>query len=411
MGSTGRHVRRMAARAGGTLALLVFGMLAAPAARAQASETPHVEVYGFVQADYIQDFKRVNDNWNDTLRPSRIPTLDGEFGDDGQASMSAKQSRLGVQMNLPTSNKPVFTKFEFDMFGVGDDEGQTTIRLRHAYGEWGQWLAGQTNTLFMDASIFPTVIDYWGPPGMAFVRNPQIRWTPVSGDRSFAIAIERPSNDIDPGQLREFDPSLGDDLDNSQKVPDLTAQYRSQQGWGHFQLAGLLRQVAFDTNGTPGGEPNGEEMGWGIDATSGIKVGEKDKILVGVVYGEGIATYMNDGGTDLAGKGTLADPEPEAVELTGISAYYDHWWNEKFSSSIGYSSTSVDNTDLQGADAFESGEYASANVLWYPTQNVFVGAEGLWGERTDNDGSVGTDSRLQISFHYSFSSKDVFKKN
>ena len=30
------------------------------------------------------------------------------------------------------------------MFGVGADAGQTTIRLRHAYGELGKFGAGQT---------------------------------------------------------------------------------------------------------------------------------------------------------------------------------------------------------------------------------------------------------------------------
>ena len=35
------------------------------------------------------------------------------------------------------------------MFGVGPDAGQTTIRLRHAYGQWRQIGAGQTNSQFM----------------------------------------------------------------------------------------------------------------------------------------------------------------------------------------------------------------------------------------------------------------------
>ena len=82
--------------------------------------------------------------------------------------------------------------FEFDLFGVGPDEGQTTIRLRHAYGEFGNWLGGQTHSLFMDIDIFPNVIDYWGPSGMVFLRTPQIRWQPVQGDHYLACAIEYP---------------------------------------------------------------------------------------------------------------------------------------------------------------------------------------------------------------------------
>src|SRR5262245_2431586 len=292
------------------------------------SDVPHVEVYGFVQADYIQDFKRVDPAWEDTLRPSKIPTIDGFFGADGQASISAKQSRLGVMMNLPTSNHPVYTKFEFDMFGVGVDAGQTTIRLRHAYGEWNRWLAGQTNTLFMDAGIFPNVIDYWGPPGMVFIRNPQIRYSVYKRKaNTVAAAIERPSNDVDPGTLREIDPALGA-VTGTEKLPDLTAQWRSGQKWGHFQVAGVLRRVAFETpNDTPpftntSNDPKGHETGWGIDATAGIKILKKDQILVGVVHGNGIASYMNDGGVDLAPDGTLANPNAKAVPLTGISAYW-----------------------------------------------------------------------------------------
>jgi hypothetical protein len=382
-------------------------------ALAQGSDTPHVEVYGFVQADYIQDFKRVDPAWNDTLRPSKIPTTDDLFGEDGQASLSAKQSRLGVLMNFPTSNHPVYTKFEFDMFGVGVDAGQTTIRLRHAYGEWNHWLAGQTNTLFMDASIFPNVIDYWGPNGMVFIRNPQIRYSFIQNEHhSFAIAIERPSNDVDAGTLRELDPALGA-VTGTQKIPDFTAQFRDVEGWGHWQVAGVARKVAFETPGAPDAEPNGSEAGYGVDLTGSLKLGKakKNSIVAGVVWGKGIASYMNDGGVDMAPDGTLADPEAATVPLLGVSAYYNHYWSDRFSSAFGYSFVDVDNQALQAGDAFDKAEYASANLLYYPTKNVMCGGEALWGTRTDNDGDDGDDIRVQFSFHYSFSTKDVFKKN
>src|SRR3954454_15042551 len=37
----------------------------------------NLELYGFVQTDAIQDFDRVHPDWDATLRPSRIPTIDG----------------------------------------------------------------------------------------------------------------------------------------------------------------------------------------------------------------------------------------------------------------------------------------------------------------------------------------------
>jgi hypothetical protein len=206
-------------------------------------------------------------------------------------------------------------------------------------------------------------------------------------------------------------PALAAGIQPSQRIPDFTAQYRLTEDRWHIQAAGILRQVSFDTVATPDNEPKDSELGWGIDVTSGIKLFEKDQVLLGAVYGKGIASYMNDGGTDLAPGGTLATPEAQAVPLLGVSAYYDRYWSNRFSSSFGYSQTHVDNTSLQAADAFKSGQYASANFLYYPVENFFVGIEGLWGERKDNSDATGTDRRVQISFHYNFSSKHFFGGN
>src|SRR5438045_2352016 len=73
------------------------------------------------------------------------------------------------------------TQSEFEVFGPGVDEGQTTFRLRHAYGELGAFGAGQTWSPFMDPDVFPNSLEYWGPTGMVFFRNVQLRWMPIKG--------------------------------------------------------------------------------------------------------------------------------------------------------------------------------------------------------------------------------------
>jgi hypothetical protein len=378
---------------------------------ASAKFDPTFDIYGFVQGDFIYDANRVDSAWDDTLRPSKIPTDNnaGAFGSDGQALFSVKQSRLGVSGDLPTNTNvgDVKFKFEFDLFGVGVDAGQTTIRFRHIYGEWGMLLAGQTNSVFMDGDVFPNVVDYWGPTGMVFYRNVQLRLTPYRTEHShFAIAIERPGNDVDPGTLRELDPELGANLQNDEKLPDLTAHYYTSGSWGHVQLAGILRDVGFDTKKTPDNKPNGSEIGWGVNASGHLAVLEKDKLLGQVVYGQGIASYMNDGGVDLAPQGAFPDDvHAKAVQLLGVEAYYDHYWNDEFSSSIGYSFTQIDNTNLQDANAYEKGEYASVNLLYTPADNLLIGGELLWGKRTDKNGASGDDLRFQLSVKYSFGTK------
>src|SRR5262245_59684235 len=122
----------------------------APPAQASQDDKGTLEIYGFGQADAIADFKQNNPDWYDVNRPSRLPNVANQFGEDGHFYMSARQSRLGVHGEVPTANGPVKGQFEFDMFGVGGDAGQTTIRLRHAWGQWKKVGAGQTNSQFMD---------------------------------------------------------------------------------------------------------------------------------------------------------------------------------------------------------------------------------------------------------------------
>ena len=376
----------------------------------------NLELYGFIQLDAIQDFKRVNPDWDATLRPSRIPTQEGQFGGDGQSVFSVRQSRLGAKATGILAGKPYEAKFEFDLFGTGVDAGQTTFRVRHMYAKWGPFLAGQTNTLFMDGDIFPNVLDYWGPTGMVFVRNPQIRWTPISDDHwEVAVALEHPSDDIDTGNLRLIDPDIAANIQSNEELPDLTAAVRYGGDWGHVRVAGILRKIGYETRDTEDNEPSGHNTGWGINATTAIKLGLATPRL-GIVYGRGIATYMNDGGMDLApAVSTVFEPpnvfllpRAEAVKLLGVSAYVDLQWTKQLSSAIGYSFTKVENTNFQADDAFHMGQYASANLLWAPADNVLTGAELLWGKRTDNDGDTGTDLRLHASMTCSFPSKNIW---
>ena len=93
---------------------------------------------------------------------------------------------------------------------------------------------------------------------------------------------------------------------------------------------------------------------------------------------------------------------PKAVPLLGVLAYYDHYWNSRWSTSLGYSFTQVDNTNLQEPSAFRKGEYASINLLYTPAKNIMIGGELLWGKRTDNGTASGDDVRFQFSVKYDF---------
>src|SRR6201999_2621889 len=107
-------------------------------------------------------------------------------------------------------------------------------------------------------------------------------------------------------------------------------QGRVMGDWGHVQLAGIVRRVGFNTLGTPDNVPKGFKIGWGADLSTVLKAGESNKFYLSGLYGQGIATYMNDGGMDLAPEGAPGSLSAKAVPLFGILAYVEHSWTDQF---------------------------------------------------------------------------------
>jgi hypothetical protein len=193
MGKGEREVRlrRVAIRLVLTGCVLLGVSLHAHAQATTADTKPSMEIYGFAMLDIGHDFKQIHPDWSDTLRITKLPSVEDEFGRDHNTFAGVRQSRLGVRSSVPTELGELKTQFEFELFGTGVDAGQTTFRLRHAYGELGAFGAGQTWSPFMDIDVFPNSLEYWGPTGMVFFRNVQLRWTPVKGDTRVTVALER----------------------------------------------------------------------------------------------------------------------------------------------------------------------------------------------------------------------------
>jgi hypothetical protein len=118
-----------------------------------------LEIYGFAMTDFGYNFNQIDPAWFDALRVTKLPTSKNQFGSDGNTYFSVRQSRFGVQGWTPTAGGELHAVFDFDIFGVGVDEGQTTMRVRNAYGEFGRVLVGQANTPFMDGDVFPNTLE------------------------------------------------------------------------------------------------------------------------------------------------------------------------------------------------------------------------------------------------------------
>jgi len=344
-------------------------------------------------------------NWFDVVRPTKLPSYADEYGADGHFFAGVRQSRLGVKGFIPTDLGEIKTIFEFELFGTGVDAGQTTFRLRHAWGELGQIGAGQTWSPFMDIDVFPNSVEYWGPNGMVFFRNVQLRWTPwQSGDSRFAVALERPGASADQGIYADRIELEG--VSGRFPLPDLSAHFRYQKDWGHVQFSGIVRQMKWDDTNDDEYDLTGDDTGWGLHVSSNLKL-SKHVARLSVVYGEGIQNYMNDAPVDVGIQNNFQDPRTpvlgKALPLLGIVAFLDLNWNEKWTSTVGYSMLDIDNSDGQTDDAFKKGQYALANILFHPTPDVFLGPEIQWGRRENSrDGFTSDDVRIQFSAKYNF---------
>jgi hypothetical protein len=378
---------------------------AGSAAQTQAADKSSFEIYGFAMLDIGHDFKQIHPNWFDTMRLTKLPSVEKEFGENHNTFAGVRQSRLGVRSTTPTHLGNLNTIFEFELFGTGVDEGQTTFRLRHAWGELGGVGAGQTWSPFMDPDVFPNTIEYWGPTGMVFFRNVQLRWTPILGERTLMLALERPGASGDQGVYS--DRVELDGIRPRFPLPDFSGAYKLTEDWGYLRAAGILRRINWDDTLEDAFDLSGDALGWGLNLSSNLKPSDSTTIRLQFAFGEGIQNYMNDAPVDIGIANNLDPLRPvigEPLPLVGIVAFLDHAWSPEYSSSFGYSMTDIDNSDAQAPDAYRRGHYIVGNVLHYPAPNVMFGGELQWGRRENfSDGFHSDGLKLQFSFRYNFS--------
>ena len=347
-----------------------------------------VKVGGFVKMSMVStlDPLGTDDRFVTGLIPVGVasPTTN-----EREVAVSARQSRLGIEIRDLTSYGPLRAFIEGDFAGTGD-----TYRLRHAFGQFRQVLAGKTWSTMVDNRATPEEIDFEGINGRIQARQPQIRYFPSFGrDMDLLIGLEDPAPDVTGGQ-------------GVSQYPDIVASVR--RNWAdrwHVKTSLLLRQI--EAKWDLDSSVSDTEFGWGLSVSG--KVGleiwdERDNILFQFNYGDGIGRYINDlqevGGQD-------AEFNPLTGELETLNVFssyvaYQHWWRESLRSTLTYSWVDVDNLDFQDDSAYARTDRAIINLLWSPVIRVDVGGELLWGRRENKDGASGTARQIQFGAKYRF---------
>lgn len=320
----------------------------------------------------------------DFLVVSTIPT-DGSSG-DAKTHMDAKASRIWLKMQTPTANGVIKGHLEMDFEGSSQGDERITNsyapRLRHAYLEYNNWLFGQTWSTFFNVGVLPDVLDFVGPVGTIFVRQPQVRYT----HGNFQVALENPSSTAYNGASNPFD-------DNT--VPDVIGRYNFSAGSSAFSLAVMAREVAYDT-----ATDDDSTMGYAVSVAGRIPVGSGgDDLRLMVNAGDALGRYM---GLNAFREGVIeADGSIELIDQWGVFAAYRHVWAEQWRSSLVLSTAQADNPDSAGNQPKQY-DTAHANLIYTATSGLDLGAEAIYGLKELEDGTDGTISRLQFTAIYKF---------
>lgn len=323
--------------------------------------------------------------------PGSIPVGAADEGTDLDAG--GQFSRFWFAADSDLEGKKVRGYLEFDLFGsaLGNEAATNTygVTVRHAYATWGNWLAGQTWSNFQDAAALPDAVEFIGPTeGTVFVRQAQVRYT----KGPWSVSLENPETLVTP--LLGGAGRISSDDNN---VPDLTVRYLHKADWGHITVAGLARQLRYQT-------PSGIEAsgsGYGISVSGKYIINPTNDIRYMLTAGSGIGRYLGLAASNDAVLDTSADLENIGV-VAGFAAWR-HVFNPKLRSSFFYSAASYDNdTDYTGLGITKTLQSWHAAIIYSPLPKLDVGAELIIGNRELESGQDGDLHRLQMHVKYNF---------
>jgi hypothetical protein len=356
---------------------------------------------GYVKLDAV--FSNPSVGVNSTadlfLQPSTIPVGPGAGGNEhNELKFGARESRLFVKTATPTSAGDLVTYIEGDFYGTDGNESVTNsngLRVRHAYGSLGRFLAGQTWTNFMFVPALPETLDFGGPVGQIFARQAQVRWTQAF-DPSTAIAGGQWSASLENPESVVTLPSGASFRADDDRFPDITGQVVFATAKGRIAVSGILRQVRADSSA-----PGVADQAWGgaINVAGIIPSIGRDDFRFLLAAGNAIGRYSDGFFPDGV---VSANGQIELPRQWGWYAAYRHFWTDRLRSNLILSSAGESNPAGTPANTNKSTASAHVNLIWNPVANADMGIEFIYANRETEDGLRGHLNRLQASAKYSF---------
>ena len=347
--------------------------------RLPGSETS-VRLYGYAEVHAIHDAgKKAPDDLFTNLMFQPTPSeaaADPSLAQKGKTSFTAETSRFGFETSTPSKYGTFNTKIEADFYSYSEGN-RNRLRLRHAYGEYGGFLIGQTWSTFMDLDDLPETVDFNGPIGSPFSRRAMVRytWGDAKAGYKFTFAAEDPHDQFGGGSSGE-------------RLPQLVARFDKSFDWGAVNVRGLFHEKRSFAETKRG-------YGWGVGGS--YKLTDKDTLMgqFAVVKGDFDQMYGSNGYS--------IDPATGVINMDrnkGFILGYAKVFNEQLRANValGYNRASVatDNVANKRLTQLHIG------AIYSPFKNIELGAEGIYGLRETFSDEKGKMGRIDLMGRYSF---------
>ena len=361
------------------------------------------------------------------MQPKLIPIENKNPAIDSDSYQSlnvhAQESRFNFGTVTGTDAGVLSSFIEMDFLtSVNGNElvsSSWAVRLRHAFVKWqygknSSFLAGQTWSNFMNTAALPDLLDFVGPVGTIFSRQPQIRWT----THGFTVTLENPYTALDDasctrdtaGNCMEETVSRVNVQTDSEVIPDVILRYDGNFGTLSWAAIAMGRQLAYDKRSNGGNTQASDDtaFGYGLNLSGVWQLGRND-LRFSALYGDALGRFFaiygfNDGYID-------ADGNIETFDQYGGFIAYRHFWSDRWRSTFSLSGAWADNpSDAFGDAALNTTvdgwakEYRSlhVNLNYMPTPAFQLGGELILASREVEDGRSGNLGRLQFSARYAF---------
>ena len=371
-----------------------------------------VELYGRLKLDAIYDSARMDTgDFAKWVRPHR------GNNDDGQADVTANESRLGAYIYGPKNDDfKTGGRVEVDFYG-GGAENKSNPMLRHAYMtiDWPNEkfgiLAGQTSDVIspLNPDTLNYSVDWWA--GNIGYRRPQIRLTQgytltKDVELKFEGALARTIGRTNTGILSADQADTGE----NSSTPSLQGRVSATLPFLGYKPAtigfsGHYGQEKYDTSKIANTVATGNRTfdSWSVNVDFLQPVNEWLTVKGEAFKGENLDAYLGGIGQGVRNKGTAVAPLDKEIGDRGgwIQASLGPWGKWRFN--VGISADDPSNDDLKGGvDKRTLNRSVFGNVIYAIDKNAEIGFElSQW--HTEYLNERGADSiRAQTSFIYKF---------